>query len=147
MSFFLRNKSFIAAFLATSLLLPAAGGGYKPGYLRGKEAEVPNRWPAEKINPARLSPDETAVFQKLGPPKYVRFFRELSDERGRIYEWVYLEPVRLVTFKQGRQIEYREVDESTWPFNEKQTQALKWTGIAAGVVGGLALIYYYLAGR
>jgi hypothetical protein len=148
MSLFLKCRSVLACSLAVIFLCTSLGCGYKPSYLqKEKTGEVPNRWVVEKINPSKLSADEAAVYEKMGAPNYVRFFRQLSMERKRVYEWVYLEPVRLVSFVDGKKFDYTELDEETTPWNEKQKKTFINTGIVVGVVAALGAIYYYAFGQ
>lgn len=121
------------------------GCSYKPSYLqRSEKAQVSNRWKVRKIDPSRLSPDESAVFEKMGSPQYVRFYRELDSDRERVYAWVYAEPVRLISFIDGKQVAYVVVDDDPSAWNEYQKKWFFWGSVAAGTVAGLVLLYYLL---
>jgi hypothetical protein len=61
--------------------------------------------------------------------------------------WIYTEPVRLVSFIDGKQVEYVVVDDKLSSLNEHQKDWLFWGGISAGAVVGAALLYYYLVGK
>ena len=91
-----------------------------------------------KIDPAKLSTDEQAVYEKMGPPTYVRFFRHLSVEREKVYEWIYAEPVQLFTFMNGKKVDYVVLDENPSSLNEAEKKVLLWTGIIAGSVAAVA---------
>ncbi|MBM4331993.1 MAG: hypothetical protein FJ117_12385 [Deltaproteobacteria bacterium] len=134
--------SVLVAFLCLFL-----GCSYKPSYLqKSARTLVAERWQVKKIDPAKLSPDEFLVFEKMGSPQYVRFFRMLSPERERVYEWIYVDPVRLICFVDGKQVAYVVVDEDTSPLNENQKKWLYWGGVATATTAGLGLLYYYLIG-
>lgn len=136
---------FIWPLIAALLLTPV--GCYKPSYLQGKTAEVAERWGVSKIDPAKLSADEASVYEKMGPPQYVRFFRKLDPDRQRVYEWIYTNPVQLVYFMEGKRVDYVMVDDNPTPLNEYQKRSLFWTGVTGGTVAGLGLIYYYFFGN
>jgi hypothetical protein len=129
----------------TALTVSSLGCGHKPSYLqKSRSTQVSERWKVLQIDPARLSPDEQEIFEKMGPPAYVRFFRNLSVEREKVYKWVYLDPVNLVTFIDGKKVDYAVLDEDPSSLNEAERRVLFWTGIVAGsaaaVAGG---VYYY----
>lgn len=145
MSFFLKIKSFLVYFTAATFLLASWGCGYKPSYLReSKKAEISNRWRVEKIDPSRLSADEASIYERMGSPQYIRFYRTIAPERERVFEWAYTEPVHLVFFIDGKRVEYVPVDDDTSPLNDNQRKWLFWGGVSAAGVGALALLYYYL---
>ncbi len=142
------SKCFWVYALGGALLFAPLGCSYKPGYLQKSQAtQVKERWKVVKINQAKLSPDEAALYEKTGPPQYVRFYRHLSDGRERVYEWIYMEPMQFVSFIDGKKLDNVVVDDNTSPWNERQKNFLFWSGITAGVAGGLGLVYYYLFAR
>jgi hypothetical protein len=142
---FLNSKSFGVYFVSAAFLMASLGCSYKPSYLqRGETAQVSERWRVRKIDPSRLSPDESAVLEKMGPPQYIRFYRKLDDDRERVYAWVYTEPVRLFSFIDGKQVGYVVLDDDPSSLNEHQKKVFFWTSVTAATVGGLALIYYFL---
>ncbi|MBI4495482.1 MAG: hypothetical protein HY697_00960 [Deltaproteobacteria bacterium] len=144
MSFFVRIKNGAVLLALGALLSLLAGCGFKPAYLqKTSRTEVSNRWKVERIDPSRLTADESAVYEKFGLPKYVRFFRTIEPERLRVYEWVYTDPVHLAFFIDGRKVEYVAVDDDTSPLNETQRKWLYRGGIAAGVVAGLGGATYF----
>ena len=134
--------SVLAAFLLASL-----GCSYKPAYLQKSEkTPLGQRWKVKKIDPARLSPDETFAWEKMGSPQYVRFFRKLSPERERVYEWIYTDPVRLISFIDGKKVAYVVVDDDPSSLNDDQKNWLFWSGVTTATVAGLGILYYYLVG-
>lgn len=148
MTSFLRIKTFLAYFTSGALLIVSLGCGYKPSYLReSRKAEVSNRWKVEKVDPSRLAADEASVYERLGSPQYIRFYRTVAPERQRVYEWVYTEPIRLIFFIDGKQVEYVPVDDNPSPLNDRQRKLLLWGGVATLSAGGVGLLYYYLIGR
>lgn len=139
-------KSFFVYTIVASLLLPSFACSYKPAYLRqGKKTEVSERWKVQEINPSRLSPDERSVYETMGSPQFIRFYRKLSLDRERVYAWVYAKPVRFVTFIDGKKVDYAVLDDDLSPFNEQERKVLFWGGITAGALAALGgLAYYFL---
>jgi hypothetical protein len=131
--------------LAISLLTAPLACSYKPAYLqKSQKTEISERWKAVKINPAKLSKDEAEVFNKMGKPEYVRFFRHLSLDREKVYEWVYVDPVRVVSFMGGKKLSYVVIDDNLSPFNEEQKNKIFWAEITAGSLAAAGLLYYWL---
>jgi hypothetical protein len=101
----------VAAAMALLLAL-LAGCSFKPGYLQGEKTAIPNRWQVEAIVPARLSAEQREVFERRGPPTYVRFYREV-DTRKPVYAWIYDGPdagLDLVWFVDGQRVDDVAVD-------------------------------------
>ncbi len=145
---FLTFKSFWVYTILVVLWVPSIACTYKPAYLQqGRKAEVAERWNVEKINPSLLSPDEKSVYGTMGSPQFIRFYRRLSPDREKVYAWVYTEPVRFVTFLDGKKIDYLVLDDDLSSLNEYQRKRLFWGGITAGAVAGLGLLYYYFLGK
>ena len=142
---FLKFKSFGVYFVLVAFLMASGGCSYKPSYLqRGEKAQVSERWRVRKIDPSKLSSDESAVLEKMGPPQYIRFYRKLDALRMPVYSWVYTEPVRLISFIDGKQVGYVVVDDDPSSLNEHQKKVFFWSSVVAGTVGGLALIYLFV---
>jgi hypothetical protein len=126
----------------TAFLVSSAACGYRPAYLqKGKTAEISERWKVQKIDPKLLSADEKST------PEYIRFYRRLSQKREKVYAWIYADPVRFVTFIDGKKIDYAVLDEDLTRWNEQQRNQLFWGGIAVGSVAALGLLYYYFANK
>jgi hypothetical protein len=105
--------------LTLSVLLALAGCTFKPGYLKGKTTDVPNRWRVEDIVAPRLSDDQRQVFGRRGAPTYVRFFREV-ETRKPVYTWIYVGPaetVDLVWFVEGQRVDAIAVDSDPSAFS------------------------------
>ena len=95
--------------LVVALLASPFGCGYKPAYLqKSKKTEISERWRVAKIDPQRLSPDESQVYQTAGVPQFIRFHRKHSLDRERVYTWIYTDPVRLFFFIDGKKVEGKE---------------------------------------
>ncbi len=143
----LHLKSLVIYPLLTAFMFASLGCSYKPSYLtQSEKTPVANRWKVQSIDASLLSPDETIAWEKLGSPQYIRFFRGLSSDRDRVYEWVYTNPVRLISFVDGKSVAYIVVDEDPSSLNEDQKKWLFWSGVAAGTAAGLGLLYYYTVG-
>lgn len=133
----------LLAFLGSSFAC-----GYKPAYLQdGKTAEVSERWRVKKINPARLSADENSVLETFGTPDYIRFYRKRSLEREKVYAWIYVEPLRFVTFIDGKKADYAVLDEDLSSLNDHQRDMLFWGGVTTATVAALGLLYYYFIAK
>jgi len=145
---FLKLRTFLVCLTAAALIFSPLGCSYKPSYLqKSGSTKVSERWKVLKLNPAKLSADEKAVHEKMGPPAYVRFFRSLSVEREKAYEWIYEEPVQLFTFINGKKVDYAVLDENPSSFNEAERRVLLWTGIIVGSVAAVAGGTYYFLDR
>jgi hypothetical protein len=144
----LKFKSFYVYFLSLTLLTSFLACSYKPAYLQKSEkTRVAQRWKVQKINPSRLSPEETSVLERMGPPQFIRFYRKLDPDRERVYMWIYTEPVRLVSFIDRKPVEYVVVDDNPSALNYYQKKWLFWGGVSAAAVVGSGLLFYYLMGR
>ena len=148
MNSFLNFKSFWVYIILAALLLSSIACTHKPAYLQqGKKAQVPERWKVEKINDSLLTPDEKSVYETMGSPQFIRFYRRLSLDREKVYAWVYTDPPRFVTFLEGKKLDYVVLDDDLSSLNEYQRNMLFWGGITAGTVAGLGLLYYYFIGK
>ncbi len=144
---FLTFKSLWVSLILISLGVSSLACTHKPAYLdKGTTAQVSERWRVEKISPSLLSPDEKSIYETMGSPQYIRFYRKLSLDREKVYAWVYTDPVRFVTFMDGKKVDYVVVDDDPSSLNEYQRKGLFWGGIATATVVGLGLLYYYFAG-
>jgi len=143
----LKFKSVWAYCLLLTFLTTPFACGYKPAYLQKSEkTQVAERWKVQKIDPSRLSPAEASLFEKLGPPQFIRFYRRLDPNRQRVYMWVYTEPVHLVSFVDGKALDYVLLDANPTSLNDYQKKWLLWGGISAGAVVALGLLSFYLIG-
>ncbi|MGB9700073.1 MAG: hypothetical protein ACPL5I_11885 [Thermodesulfobacteriota bacterium] len=138
----------LIVYLLILTFFSSLGCSYKPNYLKKSgRTGVSERWLVKKIDEEKLSPDEKAIWERYGPPQYIRFFRQLSPQREKVYEWIYTEPLNLFTFVEGKEVPYVVVDEDPSPFNEHQRQIIFWGGITAGLALGAGLIYLYAVGN
>jgi hypothetical protein len=129
----------LQAIVAAVMVLAAAGCTYKPAYLRGQKSDVPNRWTVEKVEPARLSEDQRTTLERRGPPKYIRFFREV-DTRRPVYAWIYTDEgdtIDIVWFVDGKRAEDIAVDSDPSAFSSTTRRRAR---IAALVGTGVVII-------
>lgn len=100
-----------------------------------------NRWAGGTLVASKLSEDEAAVFQQLGTPEIIRFFRE-NLTRQRVYEWVYVEKEQHIWFLEGQRVDYVTVDPvaSSFTKSERETLQKKFTegGILGAALGAIA---------
>jgi len=144
----LKFKSVCVYLTSLAFLTSSLACSYKPAYLQKSEkTQVVRRWKVQKIDPSRLSSPEASVFEKMGPPQFIRFYRRLDPDRERVYMWIYTEPVRLVSFIDGKAVDYVVLDDNPSPLNEDQKKWLLWGGISAGTVVALGIVSYLLFGK
>jgi hypothetical protein len=143
---FLKFRTFLVYLTLTALVFSPLGCSYKPSYLQKSEStKVSERWRVLKLDPSKLSADEKGVYVRMGPPGYVRFFRNLTVDREKVYEWVYEDPVQLFTFINGKKVDSTVLDEDPSSLNPAEKKVLLWTGIIVGSVAVVAGgIYYFL---
>jgi len=111
---------------------------------------INNRWKGGRFDEKKLSKDEAAVYQELGVPEAVRFFRTL-ETRQRVYEWIYLEREQVVWFVEGQRVDYAAVDTNSSGIAKDKREALqeKLTtgGVLGAVVGGVAAGFLLLGDK
>jgi len=108
-----------------------------PAYMRGESTDVPDRWRVEEIEPGRLTEDQREVYERRGPPTYIRFFREV-ETREPVYAWIYAdetEPVDLVWFVDGNVVDAIAVDRDTSAYSSTTRRRVRYalligTGVA-----------------
>jgi hypothetical protein len=112
-------------------------------YMRGWQAQQShtNRWTGGTMKEQKLSAAEAAVYQELGTPDTIRFFRAMQT-RERVYEWIYTEEQQAVWFADRQRVEYVAVDTNTsgTPKETREVleQKLMTGGILGAAVGGFA---------
>jgi len=143
---FLKLRSFLTYLTLTALVFSPLGCSYKPSYLQKSEStKISERWKVVKLDPSKMSADEKAIFDKRGAPNYIRFFRHLTVDRERAYEWVYEEPVQFFTFINGKKVDYAVLDDDPSSLNPAEKRILFWTGIVVGSVAAVAGgVYYFM---
>ena len=140
-----RHWGVRGAMLGWMALLALAGCAGKPAYLQGEKTDVPYRWKVDKIEPARLSADQRAILEQRGPPRYVRFFREV-ETRHPVYAWVYVteaEAVDLVWFVDGTRVDDTAVDRDTSAYSSTTRRRARFAllaGTGAAVVPTVILL-------
>ena len=137
------RRSFVLGIV--SVMLTAAGGTYKPGYLQGDSTDVPHRWKVERVEPGRLSEDQRATLDRRGPPAYVRFFREV-ETRNPVYAWIYAgegDAVEVVWFVDGKRVEHIAVDSDPSAFSSTTRRRVRFAllgGTGAAVLPAVVLL-------
>jgi len=127
------------------MVLAVGGCTYKPGYLKGVNTEVPQRWKVETIAPARLSADQRTTLEDRGPPTYVRFFREV-ETRNPVYAWIYTdtgEAVDVVWFVDGKRVENIAVDSDPSAFSSTTRRRARYAilgGTGAAILPTVLLL-------
>lgn len=124
------------AILLGILVFFSWGCAKKPGFVKEGKYIHENRWRVAELNVSKLSEDEAATYREFGPPDYIRFFTVLRPHRewragwlkkgievtvGRPFRkqgekrpvevWVYEEEEMLVTFLEGKHIDYVAVSD------------------------------------
>jgi hypothetical protein len=95
---------------------------------------IPNRWTGGTMAAHKLSADETAVYEELGTPEAIRFFRT-NETRQRVYEWVYLERDQIVWFVERQRVDYVTVDTNISGFSKETRETVEKKAFAGGVLG------------
>ena len=116
-----------------AVVLATTGCAYKPSYVRGDGTEVPYRWKVEEIEPARLSDDQREVFERRGPPAYVRFYREV-ETRKPVYAWIYTgeaDAVDLVWFIDGKVMDAIAVDSDISAYSSTTRRRVRYALLIA----------------
>jgi hypothetical protein len=129
----------VQAIVAAVMVLAAAGCTHKPAYLQGQKTDVPNRWTVEKVEPARLSEDQRTTLERRGPPRYIRFFREVETRRP-VYAWIYTDEgdtIDIVWFVNGTRVEDVAVDSDSSAFSSTTRRRAR---IAALIGTGVVVI-------
>lgn len=137
--------SFLAAILGFIAVLAVSGCALKPGYVQGKKTDVPNRWAVETLDPKGLSDDQRAILEQHGPPRFVRFFREV-ETRAPVYEWIYIgrdDAVELVWFAAGKHVEEVAVDSDPSAFRpstRRRARTALLVGAGAAIIPTVVLL-------
>jgi hypothetical protein len=97
---------------------------------------INQRWTGGRFAEHRLSGDEAAVYQELGKPDAIRFFRAMQT-RQRVYEWIYFNTEQTVWFIEGARVDYVTVDANTSPITKEQRETIERKLITGGVVGAV----------
>lgn len=138
-------RSVLSILAGVVVMLAAYGCTYKPAYIRGDTTDVANRWRVDRVEPTGLSEDQREVFERKGPPAYVRFFREV-ETRKPVYAWIYAgesEAVDLVWFVDGRQVEVIAVDSDTSAYSSTTRRRVRYAlliGTGAVVLPAVVLL-------
>lgn len=126
-----------------SIVLFLAGCSQQAHYMRKWQPveRIAHRWTGGTLHEDKLSEDEVAIFQELGTPDTIRFFRSVP-ERQRVYEWFYSEKEEVVWFVEGKRVDYVVVDTNTSAQTAEARDTLQRKviqgGLVTGFVGGMA---------
>ena len=119
------------------------GCSSQASYMQGW-TQVPGynaRWTGGTFKVGKLSGDAIAVYEELGEPDAVRFFRALHT-RQHVYEWIYQEPEQIVWFVDGQRVDYVTIDTSPSALTKETRETIQrkaTTGAVLGtVIGGFA---------
>ncbi len=127
------------------------GCSSQAAYMRGWQPVegMAQRWSGGTLRQERLSKDEATVYQELGTPAVIRFYRTIR-RREPVYAWIYTNPERVIWFVNGRRVEYVAVDSDTSGWTRAQREAvqskLTQGGVLATLVGGTAAGVLILSG-
>lgn len=118
------------------LLSVLAGCSVQAPYMRGWqiEAKHTNRWTGGTLKEPKLSADEAAVYQELGAPDVIRFFRAIQT-REPVYEWIYTEKQQVVWFVDRKRVEYVAVDTDTSGMTKETRETIQKKLTAGGILG------------
>jgi hypothetical protein len=113
-----------------------AGCGMQASYMRGWQpaAGYSNRWTGGTVKEQKLSADEAAVYQELGTPDSIRFFRAIQT-RQRVYAWIYREKQQFVWFVDRQRVEYVAVDTDTSGMTRETRETLQQKVVTGGALG------------
>jgi hypothetical protein len=140
----LRRRS-LPIMVSLVVVLTITGCAYKPSYVRGDGTEVPYRWKVEEIEPARLSDDQREVFERRGPPAFVRFYREV-ETRKPVYAWIYAgegDAVDLVWFIDGKAVDAIAVDSDISAYSSTTRRRVRYAlliGTGAAILPAIVLL-------
>ncbi|MBW2145919.1 MAG: hypothetical protein JRG73_05930 [Deltaproteobacteria bacterium] len=88
----------VIGFTAVLCLWVACAPLGKPSYVsKWEKTPDKNRWEVIEIDPKNLSPDEKALFDEQGMPKFVIHFWSAPKKKA-VYQWVYENPLRFYRF-------------------------------------------------
>jgi hypothetical protein len=133
------------AILGVVVTLVAVSCASKPAYMRGESTDVPHRWKVEKIEAERLTEDQRGVYERRGPPTYVRFFREV-ETREPVYAWIYAdetEAVDVVWFVDGKAVDAIAVDSDTSAYSSTTRRRARYAlliGTGVAIIPAIVLL-------
>lgn len=142
----MRDTRWRAVVILGVVLGLVCGCSLQANYMRNWQLtpDIANRWTGGTIQEAKLSSDEITVFEELGTPEDIRFFRS-AESREPVYEWIYKEREQLVWFVANKQVDYVQVDTNTsgWTEIERETGKDKAItgGLMTSIIGGLAACF------
>jgi hypothetical protein len=138
-------RALLRAILGVVVVLAAVSCASKPAYMRGESTDVPNRWRVEEIEPGRLTEAQRDVYERRGPPTYIRFYREV-ETREPVYAWIYAddtETVDLVWFVDGKEVDAIAVDSNTSAYSSTTRRRVRYAvliGTGVAVIPAIVLL-------
>ena len=110
--------------------------GMQAPYMRSWQVQTTptNRWTGGTMKEQKLSADEAAVYQELGTPDTIRFFRAVQT-RQRVYEWIYTEKQQVVWFVDRQRVEYVAVDTDTSGATKESRENFQQKLVTGGILG------------
>ena len=105
-------------------------------YMRGwsQAASQGHRWTGGTLKPNKLSADEAAVYQELGDPDTIRYFRALHT-RQPVYEWLYNDQDDVIWFVEGKRVEYVAVDTNPSGLPKETRETIQQKAVTGGILG------------
>jgi hypothetical protein len=139
------RRTPLRAILGVVVILAAVSCAFKPAYIQGESTDVPNRWKVEEIDARRLTEDQRDVYERRGPPTYIRFFREV-ETRKPVYAWIYAdetEVVDLVWFVDGKVVDAIAVDRDTSAYSSTTRRRARYAlliGTGVAIIPAIVLL-------
>ena len=132
------KKRWHKAYVLGMLLSLSVGCTTQATYMRRWEPvpAVSDRWAGGTLKENKLSSDEAAVYQELGNPDTMRFFRA-TQTRQPVYAWIYTEQEQVIWFVDGKRVDYVEVDTASSGLAKETRETLQRKFVAGGVLGGV----------
>lgn len=135
----------LRAMFGVVVIFAAVSCASKPAYLRGESTDVPNRWKVEQIEPGRLTEDQREVYERRGPPTYIRYYREV-ETREPVYAWIYADEtqaVDLVWFVNGKVVDAIAVDSDTSAYTSTTRRRVRYAlliGTGVAIIPAIVLL-------
>ena len=139
----MRDDWWFKAVTLIILICLCMGCTAQASYMRGwsQAAGYTHRWTGGTLKPDKLSADEAGVYQELGDPHTIRYFRAMHT-RQPVYEWLYDDQDDIIWFIEGKRVEYVAVDTNPSGLSKETRETIHQKAVTGGilvmVVGGVA---------